>query len=164
MVPATIAEENGDATYVRGPSLMHLLQPQGQAVEEGEREDTNSAPPLSLLHLLQPPSDTGPPPLLSLLPLTSSSLPIPTDPPRTNAIPKLLFLRQSSTDASHTVVTQVPLIIDDGLATDQAGHATPNLPYFTPATFPSPTSHPPATPFPLPLSTLPIFHPTPPHT
>ena len=66
-VPA-ISEEKGG--YVRGPSLMHLLQQ--PAEEEGEEDKTGEAEsvsnghgsfvPISLLHLLQPqtePLDTG---------------------------------------------------------------------------------------------------------
>ena len=174
-LPATIQEEN--AAYVRGPSLMHLLQ-------QPEEEEAAPAPalapvdhaPISLMHLLPHlavdaapaassspavtawPSSTGVAAFPSY-PLPSSSSPsslsseTASDPVVSAPIPQLLFLRQSSVDADHTVVTQVPLLPSPWLATS---HLNPSVPpsLLPPASFTSSTSSPSS-------SSLPLFTPPP---
>ena len=133
-VPA-ISEEKGG--YVRGPSLMHLLQqPADEEGGVGESETaTNghgSFVPISLMHLLQPKLETADTAAhdASLLhsatsvPVTSFSpsfIPLASNTATTTllnatsssdvplSMPKLLFLRQSSVDETNTVVTTVAL-------------------------------------------------------
>ena len=135
-VPA-ISEEAGG--YVRGPSLMHLLQQQAEEEEEGQvgeaESDSNghdSFGPISLMHLLQPQPQTidtvahdatllhsaTSVPVSSfspsfIPPFTTSTATHPTTASSSSdvplSMPKLLFLRQSSIDETNTVVTTVPL-------------------------------------------------------
>ena len=190
-VPA-ISEENG--SYVRGPSLMHLLQ-QSTEAEEASARDADSVSnghgsfaPISLMHLLQP----QPEPVVSAahdasllhsatsVPFTSftpqfipphsidaatpaASLPATAgDVPL--SMPKLLFLRQSSTDEANTVVTAVSLDSPHAAATFPAPaaslhHATVNGVYSQPpVSFPlhngaAATSY----PLPSPSQPLPIY-------
>ena len=143
-VPA-ISEENGG--YVRGPSLMHLLQqPADEQVEEGKSVSADDGAgsgafvPISLMHLLQPQPETTTTlahdasllhsatsvPISSFTPAfipppaTATTFPQPASTDVSLSMPKLLFLRQSSIDESNTVVTTVPL--DD--APSPAMHST----------------------------------------
>ena len=90
--------------YLRGPSLLHLLQP---ASAQGPQLDsaTAAAAPApndasSLLHFLSPTAlDAA---------HSSNDGPDAAPPSASSDVPQLLFLRQSSVD-DQTVVTHVPL-------------------------------------------------------